>query len=426
MSTAARVMVALVLCLSSVAAWTLTYDDTSLPGTGVFGAYRDRWFLVDLALTYLALWSVRGAIRPLSRKGVFRLVAGHLAFVLVVCGMELVALLGVVDFDHLISPSDRAAAPADPRLRRSTAANLTLEGMAVPDLQRILGMDADPVPVRFRTDSRGYRNPREKTDPRVVCLGDSILVGAMVPVEELLTERLERILDVDVLNAADVAFSPQEEQIRLERAGVAVKGRLVLQFIFEGNDLSDSIRWREWLEFGFSNRWPKSGLLKAVLFRLHGPRRGAGLARVATFRGADGAQVEVGFFYDSDRIDAEMGEWPAMSTEVAAGAERFRAQGAEFAVVFVPAKCSVVGPLVQLGPGTALEGRLRPTTAFREAVASWCAAEGFPFHDCSPALTALARKGVLPFHRADTHLSSAGHEAIAVSLAPWVRAQIEE
>ena len=42
-----------------------------------------------------------------------------------------------------------------------------------------MGIDAEPVRYRFQTDRFGFRNAEEKADPRVVCIGDSMIVAGL-------------------------------------------------------------------------------------------------------------------------------------------------------------------------------------------------------------------------------------------------------
>jgi len=428
-----RTILALGLLAASAASWIITHDDLSEPGTAILGGWRERWFLINVALSYAALWAAISAwLRP-SREALLKAVAVHLGVALPIAAAELAAAVGLVDFRSLraIRGAFREGGPdlPDPRLRAASVPGLHAVGEQPPDLVAILGAAADPIPFDFATDAHGLRNPRAKPDPAVVCLGDSMLAAGLVPTEEIVTERLERALGVSVLNVGEPAYSPQEELIRFETTGVGPTGRLVLQFLFEGNDLTDSERWLAWRaasDSGSGADWPDSGLLRYVLELLHRPKRAAGALRSGTLPGADGGETRVWFLYDAGGVAEHMQGWPAVAEALAAANREIRAAGGRYALVLIPSKLTVLHPLMTWPEVSPLRAEGSARSPLPAALAELARAEGIPFVDLTPALRASAERGALPYFAADTHLDATGHAVMAEALTPWVREQLAE
>ena len=427
MSAALRYATATFCIAVAVACWILLYDNHTNAGTAVLGGYRDRWFVVCLVVSWVSIWMIVGALGRPTRTTWFGIITIHLAAAVPLVTMEIAALSGLVDFREVLLRGrsyNEAAAPLDPRLRRAMMPDQTMSGYVVGDLTPILGAPALQHPFVFATDAWGLRNSRRKDDPRIVCLGDSILVAGLVPVEEILTERLERALGVEVLNVSQSGDSPQEELIRFETTGLDPRGRIVVQFIFEGNDLEDSRVWRLWRERNGGSRYPESGLLKTLLRILHAPRRSAGMRRRGTFALSNGGNETVYFLYDARRTNTNLGEFEYLARGLAEGHRKLRELGADTALVFVPTKLAVLGDLVTWPAGSDLDDRALRNSEFRRTLGEFAGREGIPFFDLTEPLRVAATSGVLPYFADDTHLNPGGHAAAAQALVLWLRGTI--
>jgi hypothetical protein len=412
-----------VLAVLSAVMWILTFDGSSAPGMAVLGGYRDRWFLMNLILSYLTVMAGVLAVVGTKRSTFFKLIAINIGIILVFGALELPAALGLVDYSHAILGAPAGPSEIDDRLRHASRPDVRTEGEAIPDLASWLGAPAEPVPYVFETDRYGLRNPVDKDDPRVVCLGDSILVAGLLPVESTVTEQLERILGVSVLSVAEVGYGPQEELIRFRTTGLDEDKRLFVHFIFEGNDLSDSYQWRQWRNRTLESQWPKSGLVKSLLRLMDLPRRAAGRRRTGVF-GADGSSPQtVYFLYDKPIIDSES-EWPHIREALLAARTEIESHGGRYAVVLVPAKLTVLHPFCAWPPESELDDPARWESALRSDLAKLCAEEDIPYLDLTDALRAVARTGELPYFANDTHLNEHGHKAMAEALAPWIASDL--
>ncbi len=403
-------------------AWVFFHDDWSAPGTAVLGAYRERWFLLCMAMTYCSLWATAVSFWRFNRTTLLRIGLMHLALLLPLLVAECTAFAGLVDFESLAAGhrATRNTSAVDPRLRWVGLPHFRSQGTVLPDLVGILGADAVPLRYSFQADEHGLRNPAPKPEARVLCLGDSILVGGLVPVDHLVTEKLERRLGVSVMNVSEVAYSPQEELIRLETLGLDLRRRLIVQFVFEGNDLQDSEIWRSWRTPQVGRRWPASGATKALLGLLHGPKRAAGARRVGAFAAATGQSVPVYFLYDASRIDRYLAELDHLRTAFCSARDRFAKQGAAYAIVLVPAKLTVLHACCTWSTTSEFRSPRSAESGFRRRLAQICKEDSIPFQDLTPALRATAAKGELPYFAADTHLNATGHAAAAEALSTWI------
>ena len=93
-----RILVCVVLALTSVAPWVVFYDDTSAAGTAVLGGYRDRWFLFNGFLSYVSLWGVVLLLGRPRKKALVRIALSLAGLVLGVATLETCAFFGLVDF----------------------------------------------------------------------------------------------------------------------------------------------------------------------------------------------------------------------------------------------------------------------------------------------------------------------------------------
>lgn len=416
---------ALVLAALAAAGWVAGAGSGEPLGTAVLGLYRDRVFAANVALTWAALVASWVAwLRP-GTPALLRAIALHLGVALPVLLAEAAAFGGLVDFRARLVPGAPQSRPADPRLRRMGEPNTHVRGRVAPDLVQILGVEAAEVPFDFRTDRYGLRNLGDKSDPAVFCLGDSVLVAALVPAAETLTEQLERGLGLPVLNVSESGYSPQEAALRLELLGLPLRGRLVLQFVFDGNDLADSSAWRAWIARRAAVDWPNVGLLKSLLGSLHRARPGAAAARLGLFRGTSGEE-SVWFLWDRSTQAAHLDEIPAVLDALAGIRARVEGERGRYAVVLVPSKLRALHEFTSFPEGSEIATPEERESALASALLAWAERERVSIFDLTPALRGEARSGRLPYFPADTHLNAHGHTVAAGALLPWTRALLAE
>ena len=420
-----RFTASFILLALSILGWFYFFDNDSIPGTAVFGSYRDRHFVLLAVVSYFAAWSVILDRFSISRSGFFRIVSIHSGLLAVVALLETFAMVGVIDFRQFLSEYGAAKhfgrLKPDKRLKWALKPNQVLRGAECQNLTRFLGAESEPIPFEIRTDRFGLRNPGDDEDPDVLVLGDSVVFGGLIRVEDTVPERLESILGIRVMNLSEPGYSPQEELVRLETTGISTTNRIVLHLIFGGNDLLDSRHWRAWMQRRLDSEWPSSGLAKNLLGLLHQPRRGVAKRRFGFFTDSLGNEIKVYFMYDAAGMDSEMGEFTHLESFFLDARTKVESGGGKYAIVFVPAKITVLHRFCRWPEGCELRLPDSSESLFCAALREFCSGKGIPFRDLTPPLESLAEKGILPYFPADTHLNAGGHEAVALFLAPWVR-----
>jgi hypothetical protein len=419
---------AIFFAAASIGGWMFFYDDHSAPGTAILGGYRERWFLLNLFWSYLAIWAIVLNVAQIGKIGGFRIVGIHLGVLAAVASLETFALIGLIDFRTLVGEVGAGKLygklKPDHRIRWAGKPNQSVEGTTFQNLAGIYGVKSEPIFFSVQTDHYGLRNPPTKKDPVILLLGDSILFAGLLPLEETVTERLEAELNTSVMNISEPGYSPQEELIRLESTRLDLRGRVVLHFIFEGNDLTDSQAWRAWQMRRFESEWPSSGLSTNLLSFLHAPKIRVADRRFGFFTNRMGEKVKIYFLYDGLQIASQMNEMPFLESAFAEVKRNIENCGGVYAIVFVPAKITVLHKYCVWPKGSDFESADRWASPFRAALAEFCARAGIPCQDLTAPLESLAQEGNLPYFAADTHLNAAGHEMAAGFLAPWIKSLI--
>ncbi len=199
------------------------------------GLWRTRDVIAALTLFYVALLLLAAAA---SRRAAFTVMLATLMIGASIGVLELLGIVGIVNYRNVFQgrSEDVVGMRAVP--------HLDLTGQTYQDLAVRYGLPTEPIAYRYVTDRRGYRNSQDLAEADLYLVGDSILVAGLLPSEQTVTSRLADALDVRTMNVALIGLSPQEERDRFLASQLPVTNRLVLQFVFEGNDLLDSAGYR--------------------------------------------------------------------------------------------------------------------------------------------------------------------------------------
>jgi hypothetical protein len=277
------------------------------------------------------------------------------------------------------------------------------------------------VPFRYRTDRRGYRNEVDREAADVYLVGDSCLVGALVPFEQTLCGRLEAEVRRSVANVALIAASVQEMGERFRDSGVPVDGRLVLQFVYEGNDLPDSKAYRE-QKAGTSSA-PRPSLLEStftwnVLLKLQNVLQPVHpiAARRVGFVGED----RYTFLWTAASFRGFEGEVPHILSSLDETRRFVETRGGRYGVVVIPDKLRILGPLVRWPAGSDLTDYRAHSGPLPQEVAAWGLREKVAVLDLTPALERSAQSGRIPWFAGDTHWNAVGHDVAAIEVARWI------
>ena len=268
------------------------------------------------------------------------------------------------------------------------------------------GFPSRSHPFHYVTDRRGFRNEKDRTGADIYLLGDSILVAAALPFGETVCGRLESSTGLEVVNIALIGISLQEARDLLMKSKVPIENRLVLQCVFEGNDLLDSATYRREGE-GSVETQSRSLIehLVVALQRMTDSRKLRASRLIATYDGNDAL-----FLWDRRSFAGLEAEWKPVTDTLAEVRQYVEQKGGTYAIVFVPSKIRVLGRFCTWpANSTAYESHIGP---MRDWLLEWCAETRTPLVDATPAMVEVAKGGRSPWFLGDTHPNGDGHAAM--------------
>lgn len=401
----------LALALASIG-WLFSSREQTVDQRLLFGTWRNSSFLLGAGLSWITGLALLGG---LSRKALFGglLATMILSFTWIL--LELLALLNVVSYPWILLGQQDDLTTV---LGYHPTPHQDVRGYAYEDLIRGSGSAPKPIPYHYRTDHRGFRNHQDRDAADIYALGDSILVAGLIPFEKTVSARLESELKLPVMNIALIAIGPQRERDLFLKSGVPTEGRLVLQFVFEGNDIADALSYpgRRGQKSGIPRLIERSFINTSLVWLQTrttpiDPRalRRTGYIGDQAYRFSYTKESLVGHERARDLILGALGE---MRRTVHAG-------GGQYAIVLVPDKLRVLGPLCTWPEGSILKPHEPHLSPLRQYVSDWCERESVPFLDLSEPLLKTARSGRIPWFPFDTHPNEIGHEAMANAIASW-------
>lgn len=364
-----------------------------------------RWRLRHVALA-AGLAVVAGGLlcRAFGRQILFGYVTVALTVLAFLGGLELAAALGVLGRLLPAAGGDGAA------IGWELQPGLDVSGETRQDIATRLGLDSDPIGFRFQTDGYGFRNGGDP-EGRIVVLGDSIVLGAAVPREETVAERLEALTGVPAMQAALLGLSVQEEQRMLLASGLPLAGKTVVQVVFEGNDLLDSRRWREAAETPEPAPPRRSPLrmLWAWLVRVSNPP--------AAYETCEIGDRTHAFLWTRRSFAGVEDEVDPIVSAIAGFERELAARDARLVLVLVPTKYRVLAGLCRFPPQSIIADPERNLSDLPDRLAAWAGETGIAYLDLTPALTEAAAGGAVPWFWGDTHWNATGHAVAAEAIA---------
>ena len=213
------------------------------------------------------------------------------------------------------------------------------------------------------------------------------------------------------MNVAKAASGPQEQREMFHNAGLPVRDRLVLHFLFEGNDLQDSAAYRRRV----TGQEPRQTLADRSftmnvfwwLARTTQPR----VARADEHRGRINGE-DYYFSYSEEQFRGVTPEFVHLRQTL----DQFRTEvvggGGAYVVVIVPTKLRVLGPISVWPPDAILGNDPKHLSPLRDLLHQWADEADVPVCDLSDALARSAADGELPWFPADSHLNEIGHRII--------------
>jgi hypothetical protein len=403
-----RVLLACCFALAALALASLVVSADTRPTDQrlLFGLWRVR----DLALAAALFIAAGGSLAAAASRAAF---LGFLATGISTAAMyvllEAAGAVGLVSWPALFGSRT-------PALGTKPVAHLDVAGTTYQDTASRWGLPSEPIAFRYRTDRHGFRNDTDRAEADIYLLGDSVLVAALLPFADTVAARLEQTTRKSVKQVALIGTGPQEQHRLFRDARLEVSGRRVIQFVFEDNDLRDSRRFRG-ASRGAPPSWTEDTLAQQVVLvlqRFTQPVAGAAALRTCRIGGQNYT-----FLWGRHSFAGLEEECGAISDDLLRFAAEVRAGGGEFAVVFVPSKLRVLGPLCSFPASSALRDYASHLGPLREHLRKWSAANAIALLDLTEPLQEAARAGRIPWFWGDTHWNAEGHAVAARTLSAW-------
>lgn len=405
---------AAILAVLTVVVLTVTADATPqhIYAPKAFGLWRGRQVALALVLMASAVGFVFASI---SRNAGF----SYIGVLLSICGtflvLELVGRIGFVDWPKLLSakthPITNAGVVRTP--------NIEITGNTSMDTASLYQWKTEPIPFHYKTDRDGFRNAHDRPGGEIYLIGDSMLVGNLLPFDQTIAGKLELVTGKAVKQIALLGHGPQDEQEIFLDGKFDVDGKIVVQFIFEGNDLGDSNAFRArgvkrfqgqtegelgwslinklWLMAAGATRPQREKLHRTCLI---GEQVFAIVDGKESFQGVENERFEI-------------------SKALQSFAQEIKRRGGEFAVVFIPTKYRVLAPVCAFPTGSELADVQKNLGPLRNHLTEWAQSSGVGFLDLTGPLQAAAKSGRIPWFWGDSHWNAVGNSMAVESLVEW-------
>jgi hypothetical protein len=373
-------------------------------------------------------------VSKFTRLGQTLLTAASLVFVLLL--VEFPALIGVVDYQGIIGPRPAdwfaGANLNDPELIHIHRPHWHLNGAArggvIARRYQIPPSDMTLYQWDVKYDDNGFRNEFDLKRADLVVIGDSFVEEITIPAAQLTTSLLARLQGQVVANLGQSDYGPPHELVVLKRYGLPLHPRSVVWMFYEGNDLSDVLRYRGlivarhephgrsfWSEF-LARSFTTNALAQLKTQFKHAFKP-AGVTRSAAFRASDGKKVTLYFAYASPPLsEQDLSALDETASTIAVAHKLCAAQGTRLIFVFVPTKFRVFRDYCEFPQ----RSECRNWTVndlperLKKAVASISPDIGFL--DLTPRLAEDVRNGALPYYLDDDHWSPEGNRIAAEAI----------
>ena len=402
----------------------------------IFGRYTNQSFFRNFLATYALLILAYVFADSNQRKIRARKVALQIGTILVlVIAIELPAVLGWIDYRIYIIPKIQGSRGPHNRLFDANyfhrPPNDSMESSLPGDTALLSGAKIERYyEATYRYDSKGFRNKQDLNQADIVLLGDSFLEGYKVTQDQIVSSKLAEILKTRVANLGQCDYGPVQEQAVFNALGRKLKPRMVVWFIYEGNDLQDYVRqkqnWKRIVEEdrAFSARSFFSNAFLSIMGPgswAYYPLRQHVRARTAKLRKEIDSAESLMYFEPTPDPFGEQNRkyFDQLKNILIETRDACNLDGCKLIVAFVPMKFRVYHELMQFDADSRF-GKWK-LNDFPSEFSDWCGKVSIDFLSLIPDLQSSARKGILVYFLDDAHWTPAGNRVVAESVAAHIR-----
>lgn len=417
--------------------------------TAVSVLWTDKCFGWVIGVTCLCITGWVITITRTRRLVMFRWLALNLAVALVWLGLELIAVLNLVNwrvvFDRvtgngLVNHHYVSDFLFDHEMEFRRPPGARWEGPAVSDIEWEWSIPpADPRSLLFQYDHSGYRNPTNRNHAEVALIGDSFVEGWYVQDDETTARVLEIELQLPVANLGVAGYGTITELLVLKKESPRLKPSVIVWFFFEGNDFYEDFRWetnvqlhdprdpakrmdgkalnptRPWRQRSFAGN-----LIR--LFRRWSDPLVPNRAPYVGFLPAPSHDRRPIYFANYASVpwsDWLNGLWGQTRNRLEEGDRFCRERGIRLLVCYVPIKFRVYHRSVEFPAGSPC--RNWKVWSLPKDFADFCRSAEIPFLDLTEPLESAVKAGSMPYARTDSHWSPEGHRLVANLLRDEIR-----
>lgn len=399
------------------------------------GATNMKHLLDDLAGAYFLFWGLYALLSEESRTEMrSRFVLTTSVFVLMILGLELLAVAELVDYRLVFPASNPKSALQQPgniydreliHLRKPYFhATGTIRMGNIAEYFCLPSGHAHPFDVRY--DRNGFRNASDLDTADITVIGDSYVEATDVLEPEMLTTILASLERRKVANLGMSGYGPQQELQVLKRFALPLRPKTVIWIFYEGNDL-ENVReyaqevpllrsqapWITRIWFPSFSRNVLGALLQTVRAC---PPTETFQNQTVFFRDRAGDQIPL-YFLDRESLN-DPDQWTLDETVniLSDASEATREQGIRLIVVFAPTRYRVYRDLPNVKPAQAFDGGVVNDLPTRLGAMLKKAAPHIDYLDLTVALRGESAQGTLLYFEDDTHWNAEGHRFVAQTI----------
>jgi hypothetical protein len=402
-----------------------------------------------LVAAYLGVWGPYFVRAPHAAAGkAARFLACTMSIAIVVAAFEAASVFSLVDYRRIFltpdEPWERQGNRPDPELLYVNTGRRHIQRRVTGnDLGALSGGRPSKIyQCDVRYDQNGFRNAADAGSADLIVVGDSFVEGSHVSDAEVITSRLQALLNQTVANLGRIGYGPQQELEVLRRYGLGLRPRTCVWCFYDGNDLRDSERYerdqaevlrygrRSQLQLLLERTFTRNCLEYAIRTWLDPPPRPPARLYAGRFDGSSGALLDL-FFGSDDYYDEHSPagvrdhspELDRVRTVLAHAHELCRRQEIDLVVVFVPTKFRVYRDLCRFDPASPC--RSWPADGLPRVLADLVRSTSsqIGYLDLTPSLHAAAADGSLVYLPDDTHWTSDGHRVAALAIGDYLRSR---